>query len=161
MRLTTRGRYAVTALLDLALQASLEDQPITLAEIAGRQSISIAYLEQLFSKLKRSGLVSSSRGAMGGYRLAKPSHEIAILDIIEAVHESVDATMCEGQGNCRNGAKCLTHDLWQDLSTKIESYLSGVTIADLVAKSGVSSTDIHVIADLLPQSRTQVAVPMS
>jgi Rrf2 family iron-sulfur cluster assembly transcriptional regulator len=161
MRLTTRGRYAVTALLDLALQASLDDQPITLAEISGRQSISIAYLEQLFSKLKRSGLVSSSRGAMGGYRLAKPSNEIAILDIIESVNESVDATMCDGQGNCRNGAKCLTHDLWQELSTKIESYLSGVTIADLVAKSTVSVTDTLVIVDLLPQSRQQVSISLS
>lgn len=161
MRLTTRGRYAVTALLDLALQASTDEQPITLAEIAARQSISIAYLEQLFSKLKRSGLVSSSRGAMGGYRLAKPSHEIAILDIIEAVNESVDATMCDGQGNCLKGAKCLTHDLWHDLSTQIEGYLSGVTIADLVAKSGISSSDTHVIADLLPQSRPQSAVSMS
>lgn len=161
MRLTTRGRYAVTALLDLALQASTDEQPITLAEIAARQSISIAYLEQLFSKLKRSGLVSSSRGAMGGYRLAKPSNEIAILDIIEAVNESVDATMCDGQGNCLKGAKCLTHDLWHDLSTQIESYLSGVTIADLVTKSGDSSSDTHVIADLLPQSRPQSAVSMS
>jgi Rrf2 family iron-sulfur cluster assembly transcriptional regulator len=158
MRLTTRGRYAVTALLDLALQASTDEQPITLAEIAARQSISIAYLEQLFSKLKRSGLVSSSRGAMGGYRLAKPCSEIAILDIIEAVNESVDATLCDGQGNCRKGAKCITHDLWHDLSTQIEGYLSGVTIADLVAKSTVSSTDTHVIADLLPQSRQQTAI---
>ncbi|HEY4712944.1 MAG TPA: Rrf2 family transcriptional regulator [Aquirhabdus sp.] len=161
MRLTTRGRYAVTALLDLALQASTDEQPITLAEIAARQSISIAYLEQLFSKLKRSGLVSSSRGAMGGYRLAKPNHEIAILDIIEAVNESVDATMCDGQGNCLKGAKCLTHDLWHDLSTQIESYLSGVTIADLVAKSGVTTSDTHVIAGLLPQSRPQSAISMS
>lgn len=161
MRLTTRGRYAVTALLDLALQASLDEQPITLAEIAARQSISVAYLEQLFSKLKRKGLILSSRGAMGGYRLAKPTHEIAILDIIEAVNESVDATLCDGQGNCRKGAKCLTHDLWQDLSTQIENYLSGVTIADLVASSGVSSNDTHVIADLLPKSRPQSVLSMS
>jgi Rrf2 family iron-sulfur cluster assembly transcriptional regulator len=161
MRLTTRGRYAVTALLDLALQASLDDQPITLAEIAGRQSISIAYLEQLFSKLKRSGLVLSSRGALGGYRLAKPSHEIAILDIIEAVNESVDATLCEGQGNCRKGAKCITHDLWHDLSTQIEGYLASVTIADLVAKAGLPTSDTHVIANLLPQARPQSAVSMS
>ena len=161
MRLTTRGRYAVTALLDLALQSSLDEQPITLAEIAARQSISVAYLEQLFSKLKRKGLILSSRGAMGGYRLAKPTHEIAILDIIEAVNESVDATLCDGQGNCRKGAKCLTHDLWQDLSTQIENYLSGVTIADLVASSAVSSNDTHVIADLLPKSRPQSVLSMS
>ena len=149
MRLTTRGRYAVTALLDLALQSSVDDEPIKLAEIAARQSISIAYLEQLFSKLKRNGLVLSSRGAMGGYRLAKPSHDIAILDIIEAVNESVDATLCDGQGNCRKGAKCLTHDLWHELSIQIEDYLSGVTIADLVAKAGFQLRSSQVMTDAL------------
>jgi Rrf2 family transcriptional regulator, iron-sulfur cluster assembly transcription factor len=152
MRLTTRGRYAVTALLDLALQSSADDEPIKLAEIAARQSISVAYLEQLFSKLKRSGLVVSSRGAMGGYRLAKPSHAIAILDIIEAVNESVDATLCDGQGNCRKGAKCLTHDLWHELSTQIEGYLSGVTIADLVARAGFPSSNNYAMTGVLLQS---------
>lgn len=156
MRLTTRGRYAVTALLDLTLQQSSEQQPITLAEIADRQSISIAYLEQLFSKLKRQGLVASSRGALGGYRLAKPSHEIAILDIIAAVNESVDATACEGQGNCRKGAKCLTHDLWHELSMQIENYLAGVTLADLVDRADEKSSledGIHVITGLLPHNQ--------
>lgn len=160
MRLTTRGRYAVTALLDLALQDAAKQQPTTLAEIAGRQSISIAYLEQLFGKLKRQGLVASSRGASGGYRLAKPSHEIAILDIIAAVNESVDATMCEGQGNCRKGAKCLTHDLWHELSVKIENYLAGVTLADLIAKAGITDGEAstHVITSLIPMTqRAQAA----
>ncbi|WP_410211279.1 Rrf2 family transcriptional regulator [Aquirhabdus sp.] len=161
MRLTTRGRYAVTAMLDLTLQQSSEQQPITLAEIADRQSISIAYLEQLFSKLKRQGLVASSRGALGGYRLAKPSHEIAILDIIEAVNESVDATACEGQGNCRKGAKCLTHDLWHELSMQIENYLAGVTLADLVdradSQNGIKS-GVHVITGLIPHAQ-QSSVP--
>ena len=108
MRLTTRGRYAVTALLDLALQPT--EQTITLAEIAARQSISVAYLEQLFAKLKRHGLVSSVRGANGGYHLARNADEITVLEIIEAVNETVDATRCDHKGNCQNGAMCLTHD---------------------------------------------------
>ncbi len=154
MRLTTRGRYAVTALLDLALQP-VGGQPVTLAEISSRQSISMTYLEQLFNKLKRHGLISSSRGASGGYRLAKPLEDIAILDIIAAVNESVDATMCEGQGNCKKGAKCLTHDLWHELSMQIENYLAAVTLADLVSKSG---HDAHadeatqVVTRLLPSA---------
>ncbi len=152
MRLTTRGRYAVTALLDLAIQSSADAEPIKLADIAARQSISIAYLEQLFSKLKRSGLVLSSRGAMGGYRLAKPSSDIAILDIIEAVNESVDATLCDGKGNCRKGAKCLTHDLWHELSIQIEGYLSSVSIADLVAKAGYPSRNSYGMTNELSPS---------
>jgi Rrf2 family iron-sulfur cluster assembly transcriptional regulator len=130
MRLTTRGRYAVTALLDLALQPT--EQTITLAEIAARQSISVAYLEQLFAKLKRHGLVSSVRGANGGYHLARKANEITILEIIEAVNETVDATRCDHKGNCQNGAMCLTHDLWQELSHHIADYLAKISLADLV-----------------------------
>lgn len=137
MRLTTRGRYAVTALLDLALQPT--DQTITLAEIAARQSISVAYLEQLFAKLKRQGLVSSVRGANGGYRLAKPADDIAVLEIITAVNESVDATRCDHKGNCQNGAMCLTHDLWQELSTHIESYLGGITLSSLIERQNIQA----------------------
>ena len=137
MRLTTRGRYAVTALLDLALQPA--DQTITLAEIAARQTISVAYLEQLFAKLKRHGLVSSVRGANGGYRLAKPAHDIAVLEIIVAVNESVDATRCDHKANCQNGAMCLTHDLWQDLSTYIEDYLAGITLSSLIERQNVQA----------------------
>ena len=120
MRLTTRGRYAVTALLDLALQPT--EQTITLAEIAARQTISVAYLEQLFAKLKRHGLVSSIRGANGGYHLARRADEITVLAVIEAVNETVDATRCDHNGNCQNGAMCLTHDLWQELSHHIADY---------------------------------------
>lgn len=137
MRLTTRGRYAVTALLDLALQPA--DQTITLAEIATRQSISVAYLEQLFAKLKKQGLVSSIRGANGGYRLARPADSIAVLEIIEAVNESVDATRCDHKGNCQNGAMCLTHDLWQELSEHIEQYLAGITLAGLIERKNVQA----------------------
>lgn len=137
MRLTTRGRYAVTALLDLALQPA--EQTITLSEIASRQSISVAYLEQLFAKLKRHGLVSSVRGAGGGYRLAKSADDIAVLDIIAAVNESVDATRCDGQGNCQDGAMCLTHDLWKELSSRIEDYLAGVTLGSLINRQNVQT----------------------
>lgn len=153
MRLTTRGRYAVTALLDLALQPA--DQTITLSEIAGRQSISVAYLEQLFAKLKRGGLVSSVRGAGGGYRLAREAHNIAVLDIIAAVNESVDATRCDGHGNCQDGAMCLTHDLWHELSERIEDYLAGITLGSLIDRQNVQTV-------VLRQTRSATApTPLS
>lgn len=141
MRLTTRGRYAVTALLDLALQPP--EKTITLAEIASRQSISVAYLEQLFAKLKRKTLVASVRGANGGYYLARPADQITILEIIEAVNETVDATRCDHQGNCQNGAMCLTHDLWQDLSRYISDYLAKITLSDLVDKDNVQTVALR------------------
>lgn len=145
MRLTTRGRYAVTALLDLALQPT--EQTITLAEIAARQSISVAYLEQLFSKLKRQGLVSSVRGANGGYHLARPADEITVLAITEAVNESVDATRCDHKANCQHGAMCLTHDLWQELSVHIADYLSKITLADLIARENVQAVSLRQSAN--------------
>ncbi len=141
MRLTTRGRYAVTALLDLALQPT--EKTITLAEIAARQTISVAYLEQLFAKLKRHGLVSSIRGANGGYHLARAAENITVLEVIEAVNEAVDATRCDHKGNCQNGAMCLTHDLWQDLSHHIADYLGKITLADLVARDNVQKVAIR------------------
>ncbi|ELA08556.1 BadM/Rrf2 family transcriptional regulator [Moraxella macacae 0408225] len=137
MRLTTRGRYAVTALLDLALQDSQHDVAVSLSDIAKRQEISISYLEQLFSKLRKKGLVVSTRGALGGYRIAKPLNEISIMHIISAVDESVDARACEGEGNCQDGAMCLTHDLWSGLSYHIEQYLSNVTLAELIHKKNI------------------------
>jgi Rrf2 family transcriptional regulator, iron-sulfur cluster assembly transcription factor len=141
MRLTTRGRYAVTALLDLALQPT--EQTITLAEIASRQSISVAYLEQLFAKLKRHNLVSSIRGANGGYHLARRAEDITVLEVIEAVNETVDATRCDHKGNCQNGAMCLTHDLWHELSHHIADYLSKITLADLVARDNVQTVSLR------------------
>ena len=141
MRLTTRGRYAVTALLDLALQPT--EQTITLAEIAARQSISVAYLEQLFAKIKRHGLFSSVRGANAGYHLARNSAEITVLEIIEAVNETVDATRCDHKGNCQNGAMCLTHDLWQELSHHIADYLAKITLADLIARDNVQTVALR------------------
>lgn len=139
MRLTTRGRYAVTALLDLALQNSQQDSAVSLSDIAQRQSISISYLEQLFSKLRKRGLVTSIRGASGGYYLAKPLDEIDVMSIISAVDESVDAMQCEGQGNCQGGAMCLTHDLWCALSNHIEQYLKNITLAQLLDMENVQS----------------------
>jgi len=131
MRLTTKGRFAVTAMLDLALNEV--DKPVTLAGISERQSISLSYLEQLFSRLRRGGLVKSVRGPGGGYRLAKPHSEISISEIISAVDELIDATQCGGHENCRDERRCMTHDLWTSLNVKILEYLSGISLADLVA----------------------------
>ena len=131
MRLTTKGRFAVTAMLDLALQNT--DKPVTLADISERQGISLSYLEQLFSRLRRNGLVKSVRGPGGGYRIAKNQAEITISEIITAVDEQIDATQCGGQENCHDERRCMTHDLWASLNDKILEYLSGVSLADLVA----------------------------
>ncbi|MGY1488447.1 Fe-S cluster assembly transcriptional regulator IscR [Methylobacillus pratensis] len=131
MRLTTKGRFAVTAMLDLALNE--EEKPVTLAGISERQGISLSYLEQLFSRLRRNGLVKSVRGPGGGYRLAKNHHDISVSDIITAVDELIDATQCGGKENCHEGKPCMTHDLWSSLNAKILEYLSGVALADLVA----------------------------
>ena len=139
MRLTTRGRYAVTALLDLAIQASQQDAAVSLSDIAKRQSISISYLEQLFSKLRKRGLVTSIRGASGGYYLARPLHDIDVMSIISAVDESVNAMQCEGRGDCQGGSMCLTHDLWCALSNHIEHYLKNITLAQLLEMKNVQT----------------------
>ncbi len=134
MKLTTKGRYAVTAMLDLALHAG--PGPITLADVAKRQDISLSYLEQLFARLRRKALVSSVRGPGGGYRLGRNAGEISIAEVITAVDEKVDTTRCGGAGNCQDDKPCLTHNLWHDLSDRIYEYLSGVTLGDLVERSG-------------------------
>lgn len=135
MRLTTKGRYAVTAMLDLALHA--DRGPISLADISKRQGISLSYLEQLFSRLRQSGLVSSVRGPGGGYRLARTGGDIFVAQIVDAVNESVDATNCGGNADCAGGEQCLTHYLWSDLSDQIHSFLNGISLADLVARAEV------------------------
>lgn len=135
MRLTTKGRYAVTAMLDLALHYN--EGPITLADISQRQGISLSYLEQLFSKLRKNGLVDSARGPGGGYRLSRDASEICVADVITAVDEKVDAMRCEGKGNCQDNGKCLTHELWCDLSSQIYSFLKGIDLAQLVARQEV------------------------
>ncbi len=135
MRLTTKGRYAVTAMLDLALNA--EKGPISLADISKRQEISLSYLEQLFSKLRQQSLVSSVRGPGGGYKLSGDPETISVAQIIDAVNESIDATNCGGAGTCQQGQVCLTHYLWCDLSDQIHNFLSSITLASLVARQDV------------------------
>jgi len=132
MRLTTKGRFAVTAMIDLALNSG--EGPVTLAGISERQRISLSYLEQLFGKLRRHKLVDSVRGPGGGYRLARPMSGISVADIVRAVDESLDATQCGGRENCREDERCMTHDLWMTLNAKMYEYLESVSLADLVAQ---------------------------
>jgi Rrf2 family iron-sulfur cluster assembly transcriptional regulator len=140
MRLSTKGRYAVMAMADLAGQApgsGDRTKPVALADIAERQDISLSYLEQLFAKLRRSGLVTSVRGPGGGYRLARPSSELRIADIIVAVDEPIAATRCKpngAKGCTKTGARCVTHDLWEELGQQIHIFLSSVSLADVVER---------------------------
>jgi Rrf2 family transcriptional regulator, iron-sulfur cluster assembly transcription factor len=135
MKLTTKGRYAVTAMLDLALR--YDRGAVTLADIAKRQGISLSYLEQLFAKLRRSGLVDSVRGPGGGYNLAMEPNKISVAEIIVAINENIDATRCGGEKNCHGDETCLTHQLWEDLSIRIHEFLNGITLGDLVNKPHV------------------------
>lgn len=135
MRLTTKGRYAVTAMLDLALHQG--KGPISLADISDRQGISLSYLEQLFAKLRKQNLVQSVRGPGGGYELKRDSAAINVAQVVDAVNESVDATGCQQKGNCQSGEICLTHHLWMDLSGQIHSFLSEISLADLVLRNDV------------------------
>ena len=136
MRLTTKGRYAVTAMLDLAFHSRMK--PVTLTDIATRQTISLSYLEQLFSRLRRAGLVVGVRGPGGGYKLSRVAAEINIADIITAVDEPIDSTKCEGKGDCQDGQPCLTHDLWMGLSEQIRNYLKGISLGELLERNPVS-----------------------
>lgn len=135
MRLTTKGRYAVTAMLDLALHN--DAGPVSLADISRRQEISLSYLEQLFAKLRKDGLVCSVRGPGGGYRLNRPLSQVSVAQIIDAVDESLDATLCNGAGDCQQGEVCLTHHLWADLSGQIHQFLHGISLASLVERRDV------------------------
>lgn len=132
MRLTTKGRFAVTAMVDLALRG--EGSPVALAGISERQAISLSYLEQLFGKLRRHNLVESVRGPGGGYLLALPMDKISVADIIRAVDEHLDATQCGGHENCKEDHRCMTHDLWSTLNQKMYEYLSSVSLDDLVTE---------------------------
>ncbi len=132
MRLTTKGRFAVTAMIDLALHGG--DGPVTLAGISDRQKISLSYLEQLFGKLRRHNLVESVRGPGGGYCLARPMAHISVADVVRAVDEALDATQCGGRENCKNEERCMTHDLWMTLNSKMYEYLESVALADLVSQ---------------------------
>lgn len=135
MRLTTKGRYAVTAMLDLSINST--SGPVNLSDISRRQHISLSYLEQLFAKLRKRKLVSSVRGPGGGYRLGRPDRDIHVAEIIDAVSESLDTTKCQGKGDCQMGETCLTHHLWQDLSDQIHAFLSGISLADLVSRGEI------------------------
>ena len=149
MRLTTKGRFAVTAMIDLALRSG--DGPVTLAGISDRQKISLSYLEQLFGKLRRHRLVDSVRGPGGGYCLARPGNQITVADIVRAVDEPLDATSCGGHENCCAEERCMTHDLWATLNTKMYEYLSSVTLADLVEKQlRKSRGDVPAIKEIRP-----------
>jgi Rrf2 family iron-sulfur cluster assembly transcriptional regulator len=157
MRLTTKGRFAVTAMVDLAMRQTRG--PVTLAAISERQRISLSYLEQLFGKLRRHKLVSSVRGPGGGYNLAQPMQDVSVADIICAVDEPLDATQCGGKENCLDDKRCMTHDLWATLNAKMYDYLSSVTLADLVAhQSGKHVAVLHDWRAAEQAAKPEVAV---
>jgi len=152
MRLTTKGRFAVTAMLDLALHST--KGPVTLSGISARQRISLSYLEQLFGKLRRRSLVESVRGPGGGYHLAKDAALLTVADIINAVEESIDSTQCGGKENCHDNHRCMTHDLWEELNATVLAFLSRVTLADLVEKQ--RTKPVSVVA---PRTRARADGP--
>ena len=143
MRLTTKGRFAVTAMVDLSMRQTRG--PVTLSAISERQHISLSYLEQLFGKLRRAKLVTSVRGPGGGYCLARPTNAISVAEIITAVDEPIDATQCGGKENCIDDRRCVTHDLWATLNEKMNDYLTSVTLADVVSHQ--QGKQVQVIKD--------------
>ena len=146
MRLTTKGRFAVTAMIDLALRS--QSGPVALAAISQRQQISLSYLEQLFGKLRRHTLVESVRGPGGGYTLARDLAKVSVADIITAVDEPLDATQCGGKENCKDGEqRCMTHDLWATLNDKMYEYLDSVKLSDLVAQQAARKDSVKVLQD--------------
>ena len=162
MRLTSKGRYAVTAMLDVALHS--QQNPVPLADISERQGISLSYLEQLFSKLRKAGLVTSVRGPGGGYRLGADADIIAIGAVIAAVDESVDATKCNGKANCQGGTRCLTHTLWRDLSSRISDFLNNITLGELMKDNEVleisDRQDIDLSVNHSVTNRTSTSAAM-
>lgn len=150
MRLTTKGRFAVTAMIDLALRQN--NGPVTLAAISQRQRISLSYLEQLFGKLRRHELVESTRGPGGGYTLARKAAEITIADIIVSVDEPIDATQCGGKENCHDEHRCMTHDLWANLNKRMYEYLDSVTLAALVRREVAPESEVNIIKDVRRRS---------
>ncbi|MEM7193774.1 MAG: Rrf2 family transcriptional regulator [Pseudomonadota bacterium] len=154
MRLTTKGRYAVTAMIDLAMNQFMG--PVTLKSISSNQGISLSYLEQLFSKMRKSNLVEGTRGPGGGYVLARDVNEITIADIIIAVDEPLDITECDGLQNCKDGKRCLSHDLWSELSDQLYSFLSGIQLGDLMERSGLPLDGSHPATRI---QRQEVNIP--
>lgn len=151
MRLTTKGRYAVTAMLDVALNAG--ESPVNLSDISRRQGISLSYLEQLFARLKKKQLVESVRGPGGGYRLNTKKKTLSVLDIIDAVDENIEVTRCQRQGNCQEGEECLTHHLWLDLSEQIRAFLAQATLDDLIERRDILATSAR-------QNQSQADIPL-
>ena len=142
MKLTTKSRYAVTAMLDIASHNT--GSPISLPEISHRQNISLSYLEQLFSRLKKSGLVDSIKGPGGGYKLSKDANEIVISEVIQAVDEDLETTACNGKSNCHNNHQCISHNLWQDLGNEINNFLSDITLQQVIAKNNSDVKEIKL-----------------
>ena len=136
MRLSTKGRYAVTAMLDLAIHHG--EGAVTLADISAAQGISLSYLEQLFARLRKHGLVEGIRGPGGGYQLSRPPAEISVADVIDAIGEGIDVTLCGGRTDCQDGERCLTHELWQQLGNRIHEFLTSVTLASFLEREDVS-----------------------
>ena len=162
MKLSTKGRYAVTAMLDLALHSSEDlEKPVTLADIAVCQNISLSYLEQLFARLRKHNLVTGVRGPGGGYSLARDAALISIAEVIEAVDETVDVTRCQGKSDCRDGRRCLTHDLWMDLSQEISSFLSHISLADLVTRNKTREVRLALASSNLPAHKPESIVAAS
>ena len=141
MRLTTKGRYAVTAVLDLALHQ--DEGPVSLAAISERQQISLSYLEQLFAKLRRNNIVSSTRGPGGGYRLAGSVDDVSISDIILAVDETYKVVDCGDSDGCHGDYQCLTHDLWQELSNEIRTFLDGIKLSEIMQQDTVADVKLR------------------
>ncbi|RUO80321.1 Fe-S cluster assembly transcriptional regulator IscR [Idiomarina tyrosinivorans] len=148
MRLTSKGRYAVTAMLDVALNTA--KGPVPLADISERQGISLSYLEQLFARLRKKGLVLSVRGPGGGYRLGSEASTISVGAVISAVDESIDATKCQGKADCQGGSRCLTHSLWEGLSDRIADFLANITLGELM-----QNHEVHAIAERQQQAKQQ------
>lgn len=157
MRLTTKGRFAVTAMIDVALHGG--DSPVTLAAVSERQRISLSYLEQLFGKLRRHGLVESVRGPGGGYNLARPAANLSVADIILAVDEPIDATQCGGRENCLDDRRCMTHELWAGLNAHIFSFLQAVTLAELVRQQQGRTSEVCVLKDHRRSATAEPSTP--
>ena len=155
MRLTTKGRFAVTAMIDVAMHAT--EAPVTLAGVSERQKISLSYLEQLFGKLRRHGLVASARGPGGGYRLARPAGELSVADVILAVDEPIDATQCGGKENCLDDRRCMTHELWAGLNAHIFAFLRSVTLEELVRQQERPDVNVLHVHRSLPGKKRESA----
>ncbi|EGY51713.1 Fe-S cluster assembly transcriptional regulator IscR [Neisseria shayeganii] len=151
MRLTTKGRFAVTAMLDVALYG--QSSPVSLNAVSERQNISLSYLEQLFGKLRRAGLVESIRGPGGGYVLGQAAAAINVAQIIDVVEDRFDATQCNGKSNCREGARCLTHDLWENLNHTIRGYLNGVSLQDLLDQKQAAGVGRTIALNPMPAAK--------